>query len=178
MCEIPTPQFLRPVHNPCTHKSSKFSSSSVLLSLDLPTALRGAIRRDVRGREESFSVADLPVPPVLVLAICHRDHVAPPKVQLAGFLWHKVVQRLHEHLLRHHVLQFHVLGPRDARRAVVVHELVQRVEFDHPQEELALRVTQYLKVLHAVRTPRREAAIRVRIRTATGCIAHVIAILT
>lgn len=114
-------------------------------------ALRGAVRGHVGGGEESFAVADLAVPPVLVLAVSHGDHVAPPEVQLAGLLWHKVVQRLHEHLLRHHILQLDVLRPRHARRAVVVHELVQRVELDDPEEELALRVTQHLEVLHAVR---------------------------
>lgn len=117
------------------------------------TLLRGAVGRDVGGGEESFAVANLTVPPVLVLAVGHRDDVAPPKVQLARLLWHKVVQRLHEHLLRHHILQLDVLRSRHAGRAMVVDQLVQRVELDHPQEELALRVPQHLEVLHAVRTP-------------------------
>lgn len=90
---------------------------------------------------------------MLVLAIGHGDHVAPPKVQLARLLWHKVVQRLHENLLRHHILQLDVLRPGHAGRAVVVDQLVQGIEFDHPQEELALCIAQHLKVLDAVRAP-------------------------
>lgn len=109
--------------------------------------------------EESFPVADFAVPPVLVGAVRHRDDVPSPEVQLAGFLGHKVVQRLHQHLFRHHVAQFDLLRAGHARRPVVVDEFVQRAELDHPEEELALCVAQHLKVLHPVGTLDREAEI-------------------
>lgn len=113
------------------------------------------VRRHVRGRKQSFSAGNLAVPPVLVGAIRHRDDVAPPEVQLAGLLRHEIVQRLDENLLRHHVAQLDVLRPRHARRSMVLDQLVQGVELDHPQEEFALRVAQHLEVLDAVGAPGR-----------------------
>lgn len=109
--------------------------------------------------EESFPVADFAVPPVLVRAVRHRDDVPSPEVQLAGLLGHKVVQRLHQHLFRHHVAQFDLLRAGHAGRPVVVDEFVQRAKLDDPEEELALRVAQHLKVLHPVRALDRQAEV-------------------
>ncbi len=42
---------------------------------------------------------------------------------------------------------------------VVLHELVERVELDHPEEELSLRVPEDLEVLHAVAALDAEAEV-------------------
>lgn len=52
------------------------------------------IAGDIGGGEESSTVADLAVPPVLVGAVGHGDHVAALELQLAGFLRREVVHRL------------------------------------------------------------------------------------
>lgn len=53
-----------------------------------------AIRRDVGGREESATMADLPMPPMLVRAVRHRYDVTPFEVQLARFLRREVIEGL------------------------------------------------------------------------------------
>ena len=49
----------------------------------------------------------------------------------------EVVERLDEEFLGDHLLELDVLGPGDGGRVVVLHQLVQRVELHHPEEELA-----------------------------------------
>lgn len=109
--------------------------------------------------KQSFPVADLAVPPVLVGTIRHRDDVPSSEVQLAGFLRYEVVQSLHQHLFWHHITQFNVLRSRHTSGTVVVDQLVQRVELHHPEEELALCVAQHLEVLHAVGALDRQAEV-------------------
>ena len=105
---------------------------------------------DVGGGEEAPPVAELPGPPVLVALVGDGDDVAAPELELAVLLRHEVVQRLHQELLGRHHLQLDVLAAGHAGRAVVLHQLVQAVELDHPEEELALGVPQHLEVLHPV----------------------------
>ena len=57
---------------------------------------------------------------------------------------------LNKELLRDHLLELDVLAPADAGGVVVLHQLVQAVELHHPQEELALRVSQDFEVLNPV----------------------------
>ena len=87
---------------------------------------------------------------MLVTLVRHRDHVAPPELQLPVLLGHEVVQGLDQELLWGHHLELDVLAPADARRPVVLHQLVQTVELHHPEEELALGVPEHLEVLDPV----------------------------
>lgn len=55
-------------------------------------------------------------------------------------------------LLRNHISQFDILWAGDRCRPVVLYQLVEAVEFDDPQEELALSVPQHFEVLDTVTT--------------------------
>lgn len=111
------------------------------------------VRRDVRGREVAASIADLALPPVVVGTIDDRDDVAASELELARLLRREVVHRLHQELFRLHVFELDVLRTRHGRRAVVLDQFVQRVEFDHPQEKLARCVAQHFEMLNTVAAP-------------------------
>lgn len=80
----------------------------------LAVILLWMIWRHISCWEDSFPIADLAVPPVLVGAVCDGDDIAASKVQFAGFLWHKIVQRLHEHL------QHRNRGERESVRIIFI----------------------------------------------------------
>lgn len=58
---------------------------------------------NVGGWEQSSSITNFPVPPMLICTICHCDHVTPFKLQFTRFLWCKVVQSLYKTLFWYHI---------------------------------------------------------------------------
>ena len=107
---------------------------------------------DICGGEESSPVAQFSCPPVLVTLVCHCDHVSAPELQLPVLLGLEVVEGLDQELLGHHLLQLDVLTPGDTGAVVVVHQLVEAVELDHPEEELTLSVSENFEVLDTITT--------------------------